>query len=179
VHHNAGTSSPEIMELAVDVSDGILCRRHILHTGNDDAIRVLEDAISAVGRAGTPSVLITVRSVENPPVESSGVLAYKVGHRNDGLSNSRASEATVGGPLELCDTFLFGGTDSTPERSHVLTAATDVGLESIHDPPGAEKLALAGVFGCPGKNFVGSRRHGACRRRNWGEDLGTVKTDGE
>jgi hypothetical protein len=53
-----------------------------------------------------------------------------VGKRVLYLSNSRASETTVGGPLELCDTFLFGGTDSTPERSHILTAATGVGLQT-------------------------------------------------
>jgi len=53
------------MELVVDVSDVILGRRHILHTGNDDAVQVLEDAISAVGQAGAPSASITVRSVEN------------------------------------------------------------------------------------------------------------------
>ena len=144
----------------------------------DSAKRFTYDAISAVGRAGAPSVLITVRSVENPPFlgeisvhrsiyekrhrsrkkgilntyESSGVLAYKVGHRNYRLhtmeacgeqaiptcggnmvlylSNSCTSKTTVGGPLELCDTFLFGGTDSTPDRSHVLTAATGVGLQT-------------------------------------------------
>ena len=44
------------------------------------------------------------------------------------LSNCRASETTVGGPLKLGDSFLLGGTDSTPERGHVLTTATGVGL---------------------------------------------------
>ena len=44
------------------------------------------------------------------------------------LSDGRTSETTAGGPLELGDTFLFGGTDSTPERSHALTAAIGVGL---------------------------------------------------
>jgi hypothetical protein len=45
------------------------------------------------------------------------------------LSDSRTSETTAGGPLELRDTFLFGVTDSTPERSHALTAAIGVGLQ--------------------------------------------------
>ena len=44
------------------------------------------------------------------------------------LSNCRASEAAVGSPLELGNSLLLGGTDSAPERGHVLTAATDVGL---------------------------------------------------
>jgi hypothetical protein len=78
--------------------------------------RFTYDAISVVGWAGAPSVLITVRSVENPPVlceisvprsiyekrhrsrkkgisntyECSGVLAYKVGHRNNRLHTMEA-----------------------------------------------------------------------------------------
>ena len=44
------------------------------------------------------------------------------------LSNGRTSEAAVGGPLELGDSFLFGGTDGAPERGHALTTATGVGL---------------------------------------------------
>ena len=44
------------------------------------------------------------------------------------LSNGRTSEAAVGSPLEFGDSFLFGGTDGAPERSHVLTTATGVGL---------------------------------------------------
>ena len=44
------------------------------------------------------------------------------------LSNGRTSEAAVGSPLEFGDSFLFGGTDGTPERGHVLTTATSVGL---------------------------------------------------
>ena len=44
------------------------------------------------------------------------------------LSNGRTSEAAVGSPLKFSDSFFFGGTDGTPERSHVLTAATGVGL---------------------------------------------------
>ena len=44
------------------------------------------------------------------------------------LSNCRTSETAIGGPFELGDSFLFGGTDSTPERSHTLTTAAGVGL---------------------------------------------------
>ena len=47
------------------------------------------------------------------------------------LSNGRTSKTAVGGPFELGDSFLFGGTDSTPERSHTLTAATGVGLSGM------------------------------------------------
>ena len=72
------------------------------------------DDISAVGRAGAPSVLITVRSVENSPslgeiavpvnmkrqraeegegsrtYVSSGVLSHKVGHRDYRLHTMKA-----------------------------------------------------------------------------------------
>jgi len=44
------------------------------------------------------------------------------------LSNCRASEAAVGSPLKLGNSFLLGGTDGTPERGHGLTAATGVSL---------------------------------------------------
>ena len=44
------------------------------------------------------------------------------------LPNGSASETAVGSPLEFGDSFLFGGTNGTPERGHALTAATGVGL---------------------------------------------------
>ena len=44
------------------------------------------------------------------------------------LSNRRASEAATGSPLKLGNSFLLGGTDGTPERGHVLAAATGIGL---------------------------------------------------
>ena len=47
------------------------------------------------------------------------------------LSNGRTSEAAVGSPLELGNSFLLGGTDGTPERGHTLTAATGI---SLHGP---------------------------------------------
>jgi len=135
VHHDAGTSRPYVVELTVDVSNVILGRCNGLQTSDDVAVWVLEDDISVVGRAGAPSVLISVRSVEDSPSVSSRVLSHKVGHRDYRLSNSRTSEAAVGSPLEFGDPFLFGRTDGAPERSHVLTTATGVGLESIHNAP--------------------------------------------
>ena len=44
------------------------------------------------------------------------------------LSNGRTSEPAVGSPLELGNSFLFGGTDGAPERGYALTTATSVGL---------------------------------------------------
>jgi len=135
VHHNAGTSRPNVVELTVDVTYVVLGRRNVLHASDDVTVWILEDDISVVGRAGAPSVLITVRSVENSPSVSSGVLSHKVGHRDYCLSNGRTPKTAVGSPLEFGDSFLFGGTDGAPEGGYVLTAATGVGLESIHDAP--------------------------------------------
>jgi len=135
VHHDAGTSRPYVVKLTIDVSNVVLGRCNGLQTSDDVAVWILEDDISAVGRAGAPSVLITVRPVENSPSVSSGVLSHKVGHRDYRLSNGRTSEAAVGSPLEFGNSFLFGGTDGAPERGYVLTTATGVGLESIHNAP--------------------------------------------
>ena len=44
------------------------------------------------------------------------------------LSDGRTSETAVGSPLELGDSFLFGGTDGAPERGYVLTTTAGVGL---------------------------------------------------
>ena len=81
---------------------------------------------------------------------SSRILPYEVGHQdhslqamqgrvNKGLQlvtkvvrhlpNSGTSETAVGGPLEAGHTVLFGGTDSTPERSHEPTTASGVALQ--------------------------------------------------
>jgi hypothetical protein len=41
-HHDAGTSSPEVVKLAENVSDVILGRRHVLQAGDDMAVWVLK-----------------------------------------------------------------------------------------------------------------------------------------
>lgn len=41
-HHNAGTSRPNVVELAVDVSNVVLSWRHRLQTSDDVAVWILE-----------------------------------------------------------------------------------------------------------------------------------------
>jgi hypothetical protein len=53
-HHNAGTSRPNIVKLAVDVPNGVLGRRHGLQTGDDVAVWILE----LFGKKGVSGVVI-------------------------------------------------------------------------------------------------------------------------
>ena len=45
-HHNAGASRPNVVELAVDVSNVVLGWRHVLHASDDVTVWILELFVS-------------------------------------------------------------------------------------------------------------------------------------
>ena len=112
------------MELAINISNGVFCRRHGFQTSDDAIIWILElfrgtggkdmrgvprlrrvnremftyDNISAVGRTGAPSVLTTVRAIEGPPSLREIVIPgqyEKIASERRGFQNARGFEGPV------------------------------------------------------------------------------------